>query len=503
MATAVSTPPATTTDRRAATAPQLVQLDPTLLVRDECNAREHDTEPDAKLITSVKELGVEEPISVRPLPDGTYGVFKGWRRAQAAQAANASAEQDGRPVRTVNAYVREDLVGNDAWTRFLSLVENDHRENMSERDTLKAQELSLIGMDDLQRRTAAKALGVGRNAARHAKAAQKLNDASLRRSAAAGMDLEQTAQLAEVADAPRAEARLMGALQRDQEEGKGGRGHWDQELALLRADLADAEARAKAVADLKEAGATLLGRVSSYAKDPSKPLTQLTTALGNPLTEDNHKNCPGHSARLDEEHRPVWHCADPAEYGHKVRPQPKKPKTEQDERKVEERRRTVACNRAWKAAAGPRQEFIKRLVRGKTLPDEARVFAQEILLDLPGFYSSWVSKGRTETLALLLGAKEPEKDSPSQTAAHFPKARLANLVFAQVAAAFEDTMREPKQWDSARMRTVCVWEAPDRRQTAYLLLLEALGKAADGSYQLSEVEQQAVSGRRTGTAAEA
>ncbi|MFF9410434.1 ParB/RepB/Spo0J family partition protein [Streptomyces anandii] len=500
MATAVSTP-TDKSDEHEEAAPQVVKLDPALLVRDECNAREHDTEPDEKLIASVKELGVEEPISVRPRPDGTYGVFKGWRRAQAAQAANAAAEQDGRPVRLVKAYVREDLVGRDGWTRFLSLVENDHREGMSERDTLRAQELALIDMSDVDRRTAAKALGVGRNAAKQAKAAQKLNDATLRRTAAAGMDLEQTAQLAEVAGVRGAEDRLMRALSRDHAEGKGGRGHWDQEMALLRAEQADAETRAKAEEELRAANIPLLVRVPSYEKDPSRPLTELTSGLGNPLTEDNHKNCPGHSARLDDEHRPVWHCADPAAYGHKVRAQPKKPKTEEDEHKAEERARIVACNRAWKAAAGPRQEFVKRLVRGKTLPDEARLFAQQILMDLPRFYGKWADKQRTQTVALLLGAKDPENDSASETAASFPKNRLANVLFAQVAAAFEDAIREPKQFDTARMTHVYLWESPDRLQAAYLLLLESLGQADDGSYQLSEVEQQAVASHRPNAAA--
>ncbi|MFF6642271.1 ParB/RepB/Spo0J family partition protein [Streptomyces althioticus] len=495
MATAVSPQ----TDAPAAhenAVPQIVQLDPALLVRDTCNAREHDTEPDEKLIASVKELGVEEPISVRPLPDGTYGVFKGWRRAQAAQAANASAEQDGRPARLVNAYVREDLVGRDGWTRLLSLVENDHRESMSERDTLRAQELALIDMSDVDRRTAAKALGVSRNAAKQAKTAQKLNDATLRRAAAGGMDLEQTAQLAEVEDVQGAENRLLRALQRDHEEGNGGRGHWDQEMALLRAEQNDAKARAEAEQKLKTAGIPLLAPVPSWHKDTSQPLTELTTGLGNPLTEDNHRDCPGHSARLDDEHKPVWYCADPAEHGHKVRPKPKKPKTPEDEQKAEERARTVACNRAWKAAAGPRQEFVKRLVRGKTLPDQARQFAQQILLDLPAFYGKWADKQRTQTVALLLGAKDPETDSASETAAHFPRNRLANVLFAQVAAAFEDSIREPKSYDTARMRTVYLWESPDRLQAAYLLLLESLGQADNGSYQLSEVEQQAVASHR-------
>ena len=55
----------------------------------------------------------------------------------------------------------------------------------------------------------------------------------------------------------------------------------------------------------KAANIPLLGRVPSYEKDPSRPLSELTTGLGNPFTEDNHRGCPGHSARLDDEHRPV------------------------------------------------------------------------------------------------------------------------------------------------------------------------------------------------------
>ncbi|MFF0766540.1 ParB/RepB/Spo0J family partition protein [Streptomyces sp. NPDC003737] len=484
MATAVSTPP-DKPDTREEAVPQIVLLDPALLVRDECNAREHDTEPDEKLIASVTELGVEEPISVRPRHDGTYGVFKGWRRSQAAQLANTAAEQDGRPVRPIKAYVREDLVGRDGWTRFLSLVENDHREGMSERDTLKAQELALIDMTDLDRRTAAKALGVSRNAAKQAKAAQTLDDATLRRTAAAGMDLEQTAQLAEVEDVRGAENRLMRALQRDADEGSGGRGHWDQEMALLHAEQADAAARAKVQEELKAANIPVLGRVSSWQKDPSHPLADLTTALGNPLTEDNHRSCPGHSARLDEEHRPVWHCADPAEYGHKVRPQPKKPRTEEDEQRAEERRKVIACNRAWKAAVGPRQEFVARLVRMKTLPEAARVFAQEVLLTLPGFYSYRTDKREFEALARFLGIKEPQNAALTETAVQLPKARVVNALFAHVAAPCEYDIRDPKTWSH-----LTAWQA------RYLLVLESLGQADSGSYQLSEVESQAVAKHR-------
>ncbi|MFE0921294.1 ParB/RepB/Spo0J family partition protein [Streptomyces nigra] len=485
MATAASAQPTEPDMHEEENAPQIALLDPALLVRDACNAREEGTEPDEDLINSVKEIGVEESISVRPRPDGTYGVFKGWRRAQAQQIANATAGQDGRPVRRVKAQVREDLVGRDGWTRFLSLVENKHREGMSERDILKSQELSLIGMSDIERRRAGKALGVGRNAVKQARAAQQLDDATLRRAVAGGLDLEQTAQLAEVESVPGAERRLLRALDRDQAEGSGGRGHWDQEMALLKAEQDDAAARAKSEEDLKAADIPLLGQPGWGQKDPSRPLAELTTQLGNPLTEDNHKNCPGHSARLDDEHRPVWHCADPAAHGHKVRLQPKKPRTQADEARAEERRRVIACNRAWKAAAGPRQDFVARLVRQKTLPDAARVFAQEVLLTLPHFYSSWTDKHESGTVARFLGIKEPQKADLTETAVQLPRARVVNALFAHVAAACEYDVREPKTWAHL-----------SARQARYLLLLEALGHEDNGSYRLSEVEDQAVTRHR-------
>ncbi|WUD70226.1 ParB/RepB/Spo0J family partition protein [Streptomyces sp. NBC_00510] len=74
----------------------LQDIDPSHLVRDEASARP-DTPPDAALIASIKAIGVQEVVGVRPRPDGTFGVFKGWRRSQAAQLANDSAEAENRP----------------------------------------------------------------------------------------------------------------------------------------------------------------------------------------------------------------------------------------------------------------------------------------------------------------------------------------------------------------------------------------------------------------------
>ncbi|WP_043687459.1 ParB/RepB/Spo0J family partition protein [Streptomyces xylophagus] len=480
-----------------------VLLDPDTIVRDECNAREHDTEPDDDLINSVKAVDVQDPVSVRPRPDGTYGAFKGWRRTQAAQIANATAEEDGRTKRQIKAFVRTDLVSRDAWTRFLSLIENHQRKGMATKDTLKAAELSLIGMDEIEQKAAARALGLKRGTGQRLARAQELSDAALRRASAGGMDLEQMATLAEVADVPDAEHRLLRALARDEDEEDGGRGHWEQELALLKAEQTDRAARKEAVTALEEAEIPLLPTRLAYGeKDTARPLTDLTTGLGNPLTEDNHKNCPGHSARLDDEHQPVWYCADPAAYGHKVRPKPKAQpeKTADDEAKATERARTTACNRAWKAAAGPRQDFVSRLVRSsKTLPEEAWKFAASVLLDLPHFYGKWAGRREAHDVARLLGVKLPESPFERVRLSELvtvSKARLPHVLFAHVAAAFERDMRDPKGWNDAQMQVRFLWEDPSPQQIAYLLLLEKLGQDDKGSYRLSEVEEQALAPHR-------
>ncbi|MGP4001734.1 ParB/RepB/Spo0J family partition protein [Streptomyces sp. 8N706] len=469
---------------------QVTYLDPAAIVRDEYNARETDTAPDADLITSVKELGVEEPISVRPRPDGTYGAFKGWRRAQAQQIANDTAEQDGRDKRKIPVFVREDLVGRDGWTRMLSLVENDHREQMTERDKITALEMSLVDMSEGEQKDAARALGLKRGAVTSARKAARLSDAELRKATAGGMDLEQMADLSEVQDVRGAERMLAEAMAADTAGGKGGRGHWDHAMSRLRQTLADTQAREKAVKELAEAGIPLLrDRYSWGEKDESKPLEQLTTGLGNPLTQEKHAQCPGHSARLDEEHKPVWYCSDPARHGHKLRPEAKKPKNPLSETQAAERSKVIACNKAWKAAREVRKDFIAKLCQGKTLPDQARKLTLLTLLNTPYHYSSWAAKHQTEDVARFLGIKDPNADvveAVNRSGGPFDelvertsKAKEWHAVFASVAASFEYDLREPK-----------AWALLSDAQAGWLLFLESQG------YTLAEVEEQALAAHR-------
>ncbi|MCW8103546.1 ParB/RepB/Spo0J family partition protein [Streptomyces tauricus] len=465
---------------------QIVRLEPALIVRDDYNARTTATEPDDDLKASVAELGVQDPIHVRPQADGTYGAFKGWRRAQAQQAANATAKADDRPIRKIPAIIRADLVGNDAMTHLLSLIENDHREQMHDRDRVKAIEtLALIDVSEEQREAMARALKIKRAELRAAREAGRLDDTQLRRARGQGFDLMQMAEMAEVRDVSQAVAVLESAHAKDAAEEGGGRGHWDQALAGLRQAKADAEARQSALDRLEKAEVPLLPDSFPWGtKDTSRPLTDLRTPLGAPLTPDKHAYCSGHAARLDEEFRPVWYCSDPAKHGHKLRPGAKQAKQSMSPEEKEARTRTIAGNKAWKAARTVREDFVKRLCKGKSLPEPVRQFALRTVMSPPYLYAKWCEKGETEAVAQFLGVPDPNADRSRYSRDGDPfddlvsrqgKTKGWHQVFAQVAAAFEYSMREPK-----------AWQGLGRHQAAYLLCLKAEG------YRLSDVEELAV-----------
>jgi len=396
---------------------QVVYLDPSVLVRDEHNARTTDTEPDERLVRSVKEIGVEEAISVRPLNDGTgrYGVFKGWRRSQAAQIANATAVEEGREPREVPAFVRADLVGRDGWTRFLSLTENDIREDMALRDTVHAVELSLVGMSEVERSRATRAMGLGRNASQAARKASQLKDSDLRKATAEGLDLEQLAAFYEVQEVTGALRKLTEAMERDTEEGKGKRGHWDHAMSQLRQEMADTKARETAVKALADVKIPLLKDHFGWGeKDLSRPLSQLTTALLNPITPEMHASCPGHSARLDENNEPVWYCSDPEKYRHRLTAEAKKPAGPGDEEKKAERRRTIARNKAWRAARETRKDFISQLCQAKTLPEEARKLALRTDDGHAVLLRSGSSSMRARTSLVSWESRTPRGRTPSR-----------------------------------------------------------------------------------------
>lgn len=81
--------------------------------------RTFDEEAIEELATSIKELGIIQPLSLRKLDDGTYQIIAGERRWRAAKIAGLSS---------VPAYVR---TVSDAEVTEMALIENIQREDLN------------------------------------------------------------------------------------------------------------------------------------------------------------------------------------------------------------------------------------------------------------------------------------------------------------------------------------------------------------------------------------
>ncbi|MEU4266222.1 ParB/RepB/Spo0J family partition protein [Streptomyces argenteolus] len=430
----------------------LTEFDPRTLELDPRNARTENVKPDHALLASVERIGVQEPISVRPLGDGRYGVFKGQRRWLAATAAAKKAEAKGNPVRLIPAFVREDLNGNDTEALLLSMVENTQRAQMTHRDTLNgAAQLELIGVNEADRRRAAGILGWKRESLRAAKKASALTSEGLKDGARQGFDLSELADLQDVEEVTGAATRLAYARRKDVEAKGNTRGNWQHAMATLRQERDEQRKRQAAAQALTDAGVKVLPR---YARsdDTARPLDQISTRLGKELTAKTHAQCAGHAARLDEDAEPVYVCTDPEKNGHTVKDAPDAAEeAEAKDAARAERKRVIEQNKAARAAREVRQEFVAQLCKGKTLSDAAWTLVLTTVMNGSDTYRKFLNKTQakaTAAVAKFTAGPAPEDNAPdpfTPLIQRTGKARRPQLMMAQVAAAFEAEMND-KAW---------------------------------------------------------
>ena len=110
------------------------------LVLDEQNVRANPAGL-ANLKQNIASQGLINPLTVRPLGKGQFGVIAGGLRMQAASALN---------ITHVPCFVREDLADSDAGALSLSLSENINRGSISKGEIRdKVSELvEMVGIDD-------------------------------------------------------------------------------------------------------------------------------------------------------------------------------------------------------------------------------------------------------------------------------------------------------------------------------------------------------------------
>ncbi|WP_059010259.1 ParB/RepB/Spo0J family partition protein [Streptomyces specialis] len=436
---------------------RLEYLDPHALVIDPFNHRKKRrtgdaTEPDAKLVASVRAAGVQVPLLVRPQADGaTYGVVWGQRRLGAALVVAAEAKKDQRPYALVPCLVRDDLAEADDEALVASMTENTHRRAAGERDDIDAlTQLSLMEISDTKRARHAKALGYHPAEIRCANRAAKLTDEELRSALAAEFDLLEAADYAEVRDVPGALGRLTKARADDRKAKRGRRGHWAHALQLLRQQKADEHKRAAVREALTAARVPIVAFQYHWAHSRTRPLTDLRTALGNEITPGHHAaDCPGHAAALHPETiEPVYVCT--AWQRHRLSQDAERNGGKPADRaeKAAERRRVIAHNKAWRAAREVRWQFITELCGRKTASDAAWALILSTVTGGGHTYARYVGRHRTDLTARFLGIRDPEhaRDWQRTVIARTGRTRRWRPLLAQVAAVMESEIMHDHAW---------------------------------------------------------
>ncbi|KUL23194.1 ParB/RepB/Spo0J family partition protein [Streptomyces regalis] len=433
---------------------------------------EDTTEPDAELIASVDEIGVQSPLLLRPQDDGeTLGIIFGQRRFKAAVLAAEKAIAAGRRHRLVPAIIRTDLKGVDDDALTLSLIENKHRKAASVRDDIDAvRQLSLMKISKTRKAKHARSLGLTPEQVKAAETANKLSNENLTKALSYDFDFVELADLHEVEDLDHALRWLQSAKRSDLSEGKGQRGNWAHTMQELRDQKADRAAREKLTEELATAGIPLVERSWNWAKTAARPLTDLVTVDGEAVTPEGHRDCPGHAAFLDrDEPVAVWLCQDWTKCGHRLGPDAPKDAREHKDREAEkeERRTVIRNNKAWRAARLVRHEFLATLCtrKGDASP-AAWALIMSTLTGTSYLYEHFVETGDTTLTAAFLRVADPNEgrnkwtrvgDPFAEVIAKTPASRRWQILLALVCAAHEQQAMGDSAWRGDISSTTAAW----------------------------------------------
>ncbi|MFH8642709.1 ParB N-terminal domain-containing protein [Streptomyces goshikiensis] len=469
------------------------------------------TEPDPGLIASVDAVGVQQAPVLRPQMgehEGKLGIVMGQRRMKAARAAAERAVTEGRKYRKVRVIIREDLTGVDDEALAGSMVENVHRAAASVQDDLDAaQQLSI--MVNAKRvpkaRKAQLAAAIGRTAEeldaapRVAKIAPKVIEGLWE--AGAEFDWVEQADYDEVQDVPNALLKLEEAKQKDDAEATGKRGAWRQAMQALKAEKEKAERIAATTAELTKKMIPVIGwPIWQYST--ARPLEELESAIGRPLTEAGHnETCEGHAATFDPaDGEVVWVCREFKKHGHRIlgAAQNEDNGTEEteevDEKAEAEReaarekaRRVKANNAAWRSVREVRQEFITDMCQDKgEAPADVKDLVMTTILAGRYTYTHYVTGDYGRLLSAFL-KDESLKDTPADAVAKLVKRtgvkRYWWLLFAHIAGMYEFEHMTDEAWRGKK-------DEFGRRKPIEGATVEWLNFLKKHGYSLSEVEEE-------------
>jgi ParB family transcriptional regulator, chromosome partitioning protein len=453
------------------------------------NVRE-DLDLTDEFCASIAANGVRVPLLITTDGDGGFRVIEGHRRLAAAVKAGL-------------AEVPYDLDGDraaDEAGQYLDMVTANsgaYRKNFTPLE--EATALFAAHEAGATRTRIRKATGRKADQVKTALAAGGLSMST--REQVAGLDrdeqltLDELAVLAEFEDDPDAMDELMRAITYNYP--------LEHAAERIRQDRAEAAEHERIRAELEAAGCPVTDQVV--------PGSMLLTSLAHDdddLTEETHRDCPGHAAffRSHDRRTPVFYCTDPDAHGHVSRwaqpaaatppasdaagdandptnvpgsgdldayPAPGQIPQPVADPAAERARQLVADgNKAWAAAWEVRKRWVQQLLWRRTAPKEVLRFVARQLFDMPDALRRGLPAAAGRVAFIELTGK------PLEAVLHecdtSPLARMPLLTLAPIAIAYESEMAG----DGDRRNTwrTDAWAPCSRKDAAeWLTFLASLG----------------------------
>lgn len=385
-----------------------------------------------EFVDSIRANGVLQPILAWRDTDGTVHVRAGQRRTLAAREAG---------VTTVPVYI-VDAADSDTAQRIVEqLIENEHRESLTETDRIEAwRQLEIEGLSVT---AIAKRTGTKRDRVKTGLAVAG-SDTAARLVAEVGLTLDQAAMLIEFEDDPEVVADLTSiaaeepgyfpvAVQRVRNE-RPGYGVGPYRLSSLRnaeGEMPDAESvQGKPGVAVYIAVYSGEARAEYFVDDPD--------ALGLTIPEHTHVSTPASGPMTDEQKA--------------------------------ERKALITNNKEWDAAETVRREWLTGFLARKTLPKDAVAVVAASLAH--GNHVISTSMGQGNTLAkTLLGMKKDTYGTSLGVHLDEHPTRALHVALAVTLGGIEETT---DRW---------TWRNPNPVKARYLNTIAAWG------YTLSPVER--------------
>jgi ParB family chromosome partitioning protein len=419
----------------------LIEMDPNALEL-ETNIRT-EAALDSGFLAAIRANGVLTPVLGHRDADGNVRVRAGQRRILAAREV-------GLP--TVPVYL-VDAADVDDERIIHQLVENEHRDSMTDTDKVAAyKQLELAGLSvaaiakrtGTKRDTVTTTLAVAANAT--AAAAIKEHPVTL----------DQAAILMEFDGDDKAVARLIQVATTDPAQ-------FAHAAQRARDDRARAQKRQELVDGLTAKGIMIRESRPGYYDKTPVDVSGYATADGEKITADTLAGLDGASAHVQIYFGGSIDVAlfieDPKTHGFKKRTASGEARTPMTDEQKAERRVLIENNKQWEAAETVRREWLATFLARRTLPKNAPQVIAELLTSGRYRVADAINHGNS-LAADLLGVAEGMERLEGYLIAHPTKAGHVNLavVLGGVEASTDrSTWRHPRAVTARYLRILADW----------------------------------------------